>query len=171
MTVHVRESQVFVVPPRTPEIIVRCAEEDDVAAIVAIVAEHAARGTCCRGAPIISAPPLSSWLVAEVDGAVAGIGSLVQMSPTLVEVRSLAVLPQYRGLRIGQTIVRGLVDEARRRGFPKVFALTRAVPFFEKLGFRITSKDDFRKRSGATVQSARSSTACDETAVVIEVEC
>jgi amino-acid N-acetyltransferase len=37
------------------------------------------------------------------------------MSPTLVEVRSLAVLPQYRGLRIGQAIVRGLVDEARRR--------------------------------------------------------
>ena len=102
MTVHVRESQVFVVPPRTPEIIVRCAEEDDIDAIVAIVAENARQGHLLpRSADNIRAT-LSSWLVAEVDGAVAGIGSLVQMSPTLVEVRSLAVLPQYRGLRIGQ---------------------------------------------------------------------
>jgi len=71
MTVHVRESQVFVVPPRTPEIIVRCAEEDDVAAIVAIVAEHARQGHLLpRSADNIRAT-LSSWLVAEVDGAVA----------------------------------------------------------------------------------------------------
>ena len=170
MTVHVRESQVFVVPPRTPEIIVRCAEEDDVAAIVAIVAEHARQGHLLpRSAGNIRAT-LSSWLVAEVDGTVAGIGSLVQMSPTLVEVRSLAVLPQYRGLRIGQAIVRGLVDEARRRGFPKVFALTRAVPFFEKLGFRITSKDDFPEKVWRDCAICPLQHACDETAVVIEVE-
>ncbi|MGQ9550098.1 MAG: GNAT family N-acetyltransferase [Roseiflexus sp.] len=170
MTVHVRESQVFVVLPRAPEIIVRRAEEDDIAAIVAIVAEHARQGHLLpRSAENIRAT-LSSWLVAEVDGTVAGIGSLVQMSPTLVEVRSLAVLPQYRRLRVGQAIVRGLIDEARRRGFPKVFALTRVVPFFEKLGFRITSKDDFPEKVWRDCAICPLQHACDETAVVIEFE-
>ncbi|NWG22270.1 MAG: GNAT family N-acetyltransferase [Chloroflexi bacterium] len=170
MTVHVRESQVFVVPPRAAEIIVRRAEEEDVEAIVAIVAENARQGHLLpRSAENIRAT-LPTWLVAEVDGAPAGIGSLVQMNPTLVELRSLAVLPAYRGLRVGQALVRSLVDEAHRQGFKKIFALTRAVPFFVKLGFRITSKDDFPDKVWRDCTICPLQHACDETAVVIEFE-
>ncbi|MCS7290804.1 MAG: GNAT family N-acetyltransferase [Roseiflexus sp.] len=168
MTVHVCESQIFVVPPRAPDIIVRRAEEEDVDAIAAIVAENARQGHLLPRSVDNIRATLSSWLVAEVDGNIAGIGSLVQMSPTLVEVRSLAVVPEYRGLGIGQAIVRGLVDEARRRGFPKVFALTRAVPFFERLGFRVTAKEDFPEKVWRDCAMCPLQHACDETAMVIE---
>ncbi|MCZ7672678.1 MAG: hypothetical protein M5U34_38950 [Chloroflexi bacterium] len=33
--------------------------------------------------------------------------------------------------------------EAQQRSIPTLFALTRAVPFFRKLGFRITTKELF----------------------------
>lgn len=170
MTVHVRESQVYVVPPREAEIIVRRAEESDIESIVAVVAENARLGHLLPRSPENIRATLSTWLIAEVDGVAVGIGSLVQMNPTLVELRSLAVLPAYRGLRVGQALVRSLVDEARRQGYAKIFALTRAVPFFLKLGFGITSKDDFPEKVWRDCAICPLQHACDETAVVIEFE-
>ena len=109
-------------------------------AIADIVTANARQGQLLpRSAENIRAS-LRNWLVAEVDGAVVGIGSLLEMSPTLVEVRSLAVLPAYRSYGIGGLLVRGLVERARARGIPTVFALTRAVPFFERLGFVVTDQ-------------------------------
>src|SRR5512141_2819017 len=77
---------------------------------------------------------IDNWIVAEDGGRIVGCGSLTEMGPTLSEVRSLAVAPEYRKHGVGAQIVRALLDEARARDIPTVFALTRAVPFFEKLG-------------------------------------
>lgn len=168
MTTLVGEEQIYTVAQPGATVIVRPAEEADVAAIVAIVAENARHGHLLpRSAENIRAS-LATWLVGEVDGRVVGIGSLLMMNPSLVEVRSLAVLPAYRSFGVGGAIVRGLVAEARRRGIPTVFALTRAVPFFLKLGFTITEKERFPEKVWRDCAICPLQHACDETAVVLE---
>lgn len=150
-------------------VIVRSAEEADIAAIVAIVAENARQGHLLpRTAENIRAS-LGSWLVGEVEGTVVGIGSLLVMSPVLAEVRSLAVLPQYRAFGVGAAIVNGIVAAADRQGFPTVFALTRAVGFFTKLGFTITDKERFPEKVWRDCAICPLQHACDETAVVLEL--
>jgi amino-acid N-acetyltransferase len=148
---------------------VRPAAEADVPAIVAIVAENARQGHLLpRSAENVYAS-LPTWLVGELGGAVVGIGSLLQMTPVLAEVRSLAVLPSYRSYGVGAAIVRGLVAEARRRSFPTLFALTRAVPFFEKLGFVVTGQERFPEKVWRDCVLCPLRQRCDETAVVMEL--
>ncbi|MBM7456843.1 hypothetical protein HNR62_002745 [Oceanisphaera litoralis] len=49
----------------------------------------------------------------------------------------IAILRDYRGQGLGAKVVRALVDEATRRGYPRVYlgAQTHAVDFYAKLGF------------------------------------
>jgi amino-acid N-acetyltransferase len=140
-----------------------------VPAIAEIVAEHARQGHLLpRSAESIRAG-LPSWLVAEAGGAVVGCCCILEMSPTLIEVRSLAVLPAFRSHGIGALLVQGLVEQARARGIPTVFALTRAVPFFERLGFRVTDKERFPEKVWRDCAICPLQHNCDETAVVLEL--
>lgn len=118
---------------------------------------------------------IGDWMVAEDDGApstslrIIGAGSLLKMSPALSEVRSLVIAPEYRKFGIGGKIVNALVDEARARGIPTVFTLTRAVLFFEKLGFIITEKEDFPEKVWRDCHICPVQFACDEVAMVKSV--
>src|SRR5919112_171958 len=95
---------------------IRPASERDVQAIADVVTANARHGQLLpRSAENIRAS-LPNWLVAEVDGQVVGIGSLLDMSPTPVEVRSLAVLPAYRSYGIGGRLVRRVVGRGPGRG-------------------------------------------------------
>ncbi|HEU5013784.1 MAG TPA: GNAT family N-acetyltransferase [Roseiflexaceae bacterium] len=151
------------------DVIVRAATEADIEAIVAVVNENVRQGHLLPRTPENIRASLNTWLVAEVDGQVVGIGSLLKMSDVLVEVRSLAVLPAFRSYGVGAKIVQGLVEEARRRGFRTAFALTRAVHFFEKLGFTVTNKERFPEKVWTDCAICPLRHACDETAVVLEL--
>jgi len=169
MTIQTIPPQFISVAAPLRQVSIRPAADADVQAIADIVNAHARQGHLLpRSAENIRAS-LPNWLVAEVDGAVVGIGSLLAMSPTLVEVRSLAVLPAYRSYGVGDQLVRGLVARARARGVPTVFALTRAVPFFERLGFTITAKERFPEKVWTDCVICPLKERCDETAVVLEL--
>ncbi|MBI5652476.1 MAG: GNAT family N-acetyltransferase [Chloroflexi bacterium] len=118
---------------------------------------------------------IGDWIVAldddrpEQGRRVIGVGSLVEMGPTLSEVRSLAVAPDYRKFGIGAKLVAALVELAREREIPTLFALTRAVPFFEKQGFATTTKDDFPEKVWRDCVVCPVRDACDEVAVVKSV--
>ena len=112
---------------------------------------------------------IADWLVVEENNRIIGCGSLLEMGPTLSEVRSLAVAPEYRKNGIGAQMVAALIEEARVRGIPTVFALTRAVPFFEKLGFTVTVKEDFPEKVWRDCIICPVRHACDEVAVVLSV--
>jgi amino-acid N-acetyltransferase len=112
---------------------------------------------------------IDDWLVAEEGAAIVGCGSLIEMGPALSEIRSLAVAPGYRRIGIGARIVEALIEEARARRIPMVFALTRAVPFFEKLGFLVTVKEDFPEKVWRDCLICPVHNACDEVAVARSV--
>jgi amino-acid N-acetyltransferase len=109
---------------------------------------------------------IDNWVVAEEAGQIVGVGSLVEMNPNLVEVRSLAVAPTHRKHGLGAKIVNALVEEAQARGIATVFALTRAVLFFEKLGFKITEKENFPEKVWRDCSVCPVQFACDEVALV-----
>ena len=113
---------------------------------------------------------IDDWMVAEDNGRIVGVGSLLEMGPTLSEVRSLAVAPDYRKFGVGSQIVNALLDLARERNVPNVFALTRAVLFFEKLGFIISDKENFPEKVWRDCNICRVQFMCDEVAMVKSVE-
>jgi N-acetylglutamate synthase-like GNAT family acetyltransferase len=169
MITQVAEDHIYITALSTSEPHVRPAVDADVQAIADIVNLHARQGHLLPRSAENIRQSLSNWLVAEVDGVVVGIGSLLAMSPTLVEVRSLAVLPAYRSLGVGGVLVGGLVERARQRGIPTVFALTRAVPFFERLGFVVTATERFPEKVWKDCVVCPLRERCDETAVVLEL--
>ncbi|MBI5300693.1 MAG: GNAT family N-acetyltransferase [Chloroflexi bacterium] len=112
---------------------------------------------------------IDDWIVATDQQRVVGVGSLVEMHSALAEVRSLAVAPDYRQFGIGGRIVNALVDLARERNIATVFTLTRAVLFFEKLGFIITDKENFPEKVWRDCSLCPVQLACDEVAMVKSV--
>ena len=151
------------------DMVVRPAMEADVPGIVAIVAEHARQGHLLPRTAENIRSSLPNWQVAVVAGTLVGVGSLLEMTPVLAEVRSLAVLPAYRSFGVGGALVRGIVADAQLRGYPTVFALTRAVPFFQKLGFSVTGKERFPEKVWRDCVLCPLQQRCDETAVVLEL--
>ncbi len=109
---------------------------------------------------------IADWAVAEQTGEIVGCASLIEIGPTLMEVRSLAVSPAHRKHGIGAQLVLALIAEARDRNIPTVFALTRAVAFFEKIGFATTVKEDFPEKVWRDCMICPVREACDEVAVV-----
>lgn len=151
-----------------PVVHVRLATVADVDAIKVVVDENVALGHLLPRTRENIVASMGNWMVAEVDGVVVGIGSLLEMGPALVEVRSLAVLPEYRRYGVGGDIVKALVGESQRRGYPTVFALTRAVSFFERQGFVVTEHERFPEKVWRDCVLCPLQARCDEVAVVIE---
>lgn len=152
--------------PQTMAINIRPAVAADVAGIVTLVNEFARRGDLLPRSPAAIAQGLHNWLVAVVGGQLVGCVSLLRYTSGLVEVRSLAVEDSAQGQGIGRLLMAELVDEALRRQIPTLFALTRAVRFFENCGFEIVEKDMFPEKVWADCHHCPIQHHCDETAVV-----
>jgi GNAT superfamily N-acetyltransferase len=79
-------------------------------------------------------------LVAELDGATAGLGRLVPAGAEAVELGGMYVLPGFRGQGLGTAIVAALLAEAAgRRVYCIPFA--RLTGLYESLGFRIIDEE------------------------------
>ena len=77
------------------------------------------------------------FVVAVKGKTIVGCGELAALSPTVAEVRSLAVDVHARGSRAGMKIVDELRRRARREGFAKLCAFTHAPGYFTSMGFSI----------------------------------
>jgi amino-acid N-acetyltransferase len=156
-------------PVATNQIAIRKASRADARAIAALVNLGEREGQLLPRSLASIRASIGDWIVAEDDAHIVGAGSLLEMSPALSEVRSLVVAPEYRKYGIGGRIVDALVDEARARGIPTVFTLTRAVLFFERLGFIITEKENFPEKVWRDCNLCPVQFACDEVAMVKSV--
>lgn len=154
---------------------IRPATLDDVQAIVILIAQNARRGGLLpRGEASIRAH-LDNFLIAEMstdDGArtTVGCGSLLPLNSTLVELRSLAVDETIRGAGIGKKLVEALNEEARERKFGTIFALTRAVSFFEKCGYKVVPKEQFPEKVWNDCVACPLLENCDEVAVTMALQ-
>jgi amino-acid N-acetyltransferase len=145
---------------------VRAAAVGDVAGIVRLVNEYARRGDLLPRSAENIAAGLNNWLVADVGGEIVGCVSLLRYTSGLVEVRSLAVDDGAQGMGIGRLLMDALIEEARRRQIPKLFALTRVIGFFERFGFSVAEREMFPEKVWTDCQFCPIRERCDETAVV-----
>lgn len=148
---------------------VRKATLDDVPGIFALVSEHARRGTVLPRTLHSINDTIDDWLVAETGGNILGCVSLLGYTSGLAEVRTLVVRDSVQGLGVGSRLVEALLAEARQRDIPTLFALTRAVPYFERFGFSITDKEAFPEKVWRDCQQCPFVDNCDETAVVLQL--
>lgn len=88
--------------------------------------------------------PLSLWLIAETDGAVAGyVGSQTVLDSA--DMMNLAVSPEFRRQGIGEQLVNCLVEALRENGVKSLLLEVRfsnepAKQLYQKLGFEIVGK-------------------------------
>ena len=84
---------------------------------------------------------LQTFIVAELDGKVAGCCAMEIIWSDLAEIKSLAVREDLRGKGTGRKIVEAAIKKASDLGVLRVFALTLEPDFFVKLGFERVEKD------------------------------
>ncbi|MCY3413242.1 MAG: GNAT family N-acetyltransferase [Candidatus Heimdallarchaeota archaeon] len=87
------------------------------------------------------------WLVVEESNAI-GMVDLWRKSDDIAELRSLFVLPTYRGKKLSTLLLEKVVEKARDVGFSKIVLDTlpfmeSAIAVYEKFGFKRTSYIDF----------------------------
>jgi len=109
---------------------------------------------------------IQDFLIAEKDRKIVGACGLSFGPGRLVEVRSLAVLPDYSRQGIGTDLVNACIAQATLAECYRIFVLTYAVPVFEKLGFRIIKMDQLPDKVWKDCQGCTKQDHCDETAMI-----
>ena len=114
--------------------LIRPATVGDAAAIRALIDQYVASGTLLARSEEFIAAHCHNFLVADARGVV-GCVHLDEYSPSLAELRSLAVAPEAQGTGVGRALVAGTERLARRRGYATLFAVSNDEEFFRKHGF------------------------------------
>lgn len=123
-------------PPRAvPAFPIRSARLSDAVAIQSIIETYARQRLMLPRSLMQIYEHVRDYWVAVDGGKVVGVGALHCFWEDLVELRALAVAPDYKDLGLGRDIVLHLIAEARTMGASTVFAFTYIPGFFSKFGF------------------------------------
>jgi amino-acid N-acetyltransferase len=119
------------------EVVIRRARTADVRGIRRLIDTYSPERRLLSKATVMLYEDVQEFWVATrtADGEVVGCGALHVMWEDLAEIRTVAVDPASRGLKIGHGIVAALLDSARELGVRKVFCLTFEAGFFGSFGF------------------------------------
>lgn len=142
------------------DVIFRSAAENDLNAIVALLADDvigagregtpdADRDAYLKGFQAVTADPRNELVVAEIDGEVAGtlqltyIPGLSRKGTERAQIEAVRVAAPYRSRGLGRQMIGWAVDRARERGCGLVQLTsdkrrTDAIRFYESLGFART---------------------------------
>ena len=160
---------------KTPTVRVRAAHIDDIESISALVAYWAGQGENLPRPREEILHEIAEFGVATAqgDGAenerIVGCGSLYVYTPALAEIRSLGVSPSFHGGGAGSRLARYLIRRARDLHIPRVFVLTRAPEFFERLGFARADMSTLPEKVWKDCSRCSRRDNCDEIAMVFDV--
>jgi amino-acid N-acetyltransferase len=112
---------------------------------------------------------MRDFMVAYDGSRLAGCGAMHFYSPTVGEVRSLAVAESHKKAGIGRMIVDSLVYEAKLYGLDSVFAFTYVPGFFAKVGFYEVERGELPLKAWKDCLRCSKFQACDEIAVLREL--
>ena len=148
---------------------IRQATEADIDGILKIVNHYAAQNLMLPRTFEQIRRVLTHFLVAEQAGAVVGCGSLVQLTPHLTELRSLAIAEEQRGTGLGRRLVEALVERARDAGYDQICALTLQDGFFNNLGFATVDRWALSPKIWTECIYCPKFDHCDEIAVLMNL--
>jgi amino-acid N-acetyltransferase len=115
---------------------IRRARTSDVKAIRALVDTYTTdRRLLSKATVTLYESVQEFWVAVTPEDKLVGCGALHVMWEDLAEIRTVAVDPASRGLKIGYRLVSELLDVARDLGVARVFCLTFETRFFGSFGF------------------------------------
>ena len=114
---------------------VRRARPADAAAVSTLIHCYVSSGTLLPRTPEYVTEHVNDFLVAERDGRIIGCVNLEEYSPSLAEVRSLAVDEREHGRGVGAALVDEAESLARRRTYLTLFAVSNNESFFRARGY------------------------------------
>lgn len=151
--------------------IIRKANLGDVPSIQELVNYFASRDEMLPKSLSMLYENIRDFIVACNDnGRVVGCCAIHVCWEDLAEIKSLAVSTELHGKNIGSELVKQCVDDARQLGIKKVFALTYAVPFFQKLNFKLVEKNSLPQKIWSECINCPKFPDCGEEAVMLELK-
>jgi amino-acid N-acetyltransferase len=147
-------------------VVVRKARMQDIPALLGLINNFAAKGIMLPRTEFELAENVRDFIVAFVDGEIAGCGALHFYTSKTAEVRSLAVAPRFQKLGIGARLVNALEDEARGFDIQALFAFTYVPGFFGKLGYREVDRGELPLKAWKDCLKCPKFQACDEIAML-----
>ena len=116
---------------------IRVATAHDAPSIRALIDRYVSSGTLLPRTEAFIAAHAEDFVVAETrEDGVIGCAHLDEYSPSVAELRSLAVAPGHQGAGIGRALVAGIERLARKRSHTLLFAVSNDEAFFAKHGFQ-----------------------------------
>ena len=113
---------------------------------------------------------IRSYTIAKQDEKILGYGALHIHSIELAEIRSLVVDDNYRGSGIGSKLVKKMIEEGRELEVKKIFTLTYQTNFFQKLGFKIISKESLpEQKIWADCIKCKHFPVCNEESLILNL--
>ena len=151
-------------------VIVRPAVVADMIQVEPLITGFAEKGLMLHKSLVVLSRNFREFVVAlDTEGKLLGCAALRVYTPQLAELGSLAVAEEAHGLGVGRKLVAAVEFEAQRHGIGTVFALTLQEIFFHKQGYRTVPKEMFPLKVWADCKGCSKLHACDEIAVVKEL--
>ena len=145
---------------------VRKAVMHDIPPILDLINGYAARGIMLPRTEFEMSEAIRDFTVVALAGGLLGCGALHFYSPTVGEIRSLAVHEHAKTHGVGRKLVEALVDEAQQYELDAVFAFTYVVDFFRKVGFHEVERGVLPLKAWKDCLRCPKFQACDEIAVL-----
>jgi amino-acid N-acetyltransferase len=145
---------------------VRKASMQDIPALLDLINGYAAKGIMLPRTEFEMSENMRDFMVAYANSQLVGCGALHFYSPTVGEIRSLAVAESHKTSGIGRLVVDSLVYEAKLYGLDAVFAFTYVPGFFARVGFHEVERGELPLKAWKDCLRCPKFQACDEIAVV-----
>lgn len=145
---------------------VRKASMQDIQPLLELINGYAAKGIMLPRTEFEMSENMRDFMVAYAGNQLVGCGALHFYSPTMGEVRSLAVAESHKTHGIGRMVVDSLVYEAKLYGLDAVFAFTYVPEFFAKVGFNEVERGELPLKAWKDCLRCPKFQCCDETAVL-----
>ncbi len=116
--------------------LIRPARTSDIKTIRKIIDTYALQRRVLAKETVTLYEDTQEFFVAEIGNEIVGCGALHVLWEDLGEVRTVAVVEEHRGMKIGQQIMRAIINRAKDLGLKRLFCLTFETGFFGSHGFK-----------------------------------
>jgi amino-acid N-acetyltransferase len=160
------QADAFVESTAGARLTVRKALMRDIPPILQLINGYAARGIMLPRTEFELSEAIRDFTVVYLDGRFLGCGALHFYSPTIAEIRSLAVHEDAKTHGVGRKLIEALAAEAEAYELDAVFAFTYVVDFFRKVGFEVVERGALPLKAWKDCVRCPKFQACDEVAVL-----
>jgi amino-acid N-acetyltransferase len=149
-----------------PDLLVRKAAMDDIGPLVDLINGYAGKGIMLPRTEFEISEDIRDFSVITDRNRLIGCGALHFYSPTMGEIRSLAVHPDCKAHGIGRRLIETLLAEARQYSLDAVFAFTYVPDFFRRMGFSEVERGELPLKAWKDCLRCPKFQCCDEIAMI-----